>query len=170
MVVSFSGVILISGVDLNISFRSFVGDLAALVSAALAAMYMMAGSKAQQTLETTSYTTICYFVCAITALPVVFFGGFNFWNFTAQQWWIVLGLILGAQILGHTMFNSALKRVSPAVVSLIIFFEVPVSSVLAMWWLDQTPPIGILPGIILILTGCALVVLRTRTTRIELAP
>ena len=82
----------------------------------------------------------------------------------------MLGLIAGAQILGHTMFNSALKRVSPAVVSLIIFFEVPVSSVLAIWWLDQRPPIGILPGIVLILTGCALVVLRTRTPQVELAP
>ncbi|NDA94878.1 MAG: DMT family transporter [Actinobacteria bacterium] len=170
MVVSFSGVILISGVDLTISLRAFMGDLAAIISAALAAMYMMAGSKAQKTLETTSYTTICYFVCAITALPFVVLGGFNFWNFTANQWWIVLGLIVGAQILGHTMFNSALKRVSPAVVSLIIFFEVPVSSVLAIWWLDQRPPIGILPGIILILTGCALVVLRTRTPQGELAP
>ena len=170
MVVSFSGVILISGVDLTISLRAFMGDLAAIISAALAAMYMMAGSKAQQNLETTSYTTICYFVCAITALPFVVLGGFNFWNFTANQWWIVLGLIVGAQILGHTMFNSALKRVSPAVVSLIIFFEVPVSSVLAIWWLDQRPPIGILPGIILILTGCALVVLRTRTPQGELAP
>lgn len=170
MVVSFSGVILISGVDLTISLRAFMGDLAAIISAALAAMYMMAGSKAQKTLETTSYPTICYFVCAITALPFVVLGGFNFWNFTANQWWIVLGLIVGAQILGHTMFNSALKRVSPAVVSLIIFFEVPVSSVLAIWWLDQRPPIGILPGIILILTGCALVVLRTRTPQGELAP
>ena len=170
MVVSFSGVILISGVDLTISLRAFMGDLAAIISAALAAMYMMAGSKAQQNLETTSYTTICYFVCAITALPFVVLGGFNFWNFTANQWWIVLGLIVGAQILGHTMFNSALKRVSPAVVSLIIFFEVPVSSILAIWWLDQRPPIGILPGIILILTGCALVVLRTRTPQGELAP
>ena len=170
MVVSFSGVILISGVDLTISLRAFMGDLAAIISAALAAMYMMAGSKAQQNLETTSYTTICYFVCAVTALPFVVLGGFNFWNFTANQWWIVLGLIVGAQILGHTMFNSALKRVSPAVVSLIIFFEVPVSSVLAIWWLDQRPPIGILPGIILILTGCALVVLRTRTPQGELAP
>jgi drug/metabolite transporter (DMT)-like permease len=170
MVVSFSGVILISGVDLTISLRAFMGDLVAIISAALAAMYMMAGSKAQQNLETTSYTTICYFVCAVTALPFVVLGGFNFWNFTANQWWIVLGLIVGAQILGHTMFNSALKRVSPAVVSLIIFFEVPVSSVLAIWWLDQRPPIGILPGIILILTGCALVVLRTRTPQGELAP
>ncbi|MFZ4123396.1 MAG: DMT family transporter [Candidatus Planktophila sp.] len=170
MVVSFSGVVLISGVDLNISFRSFLGDLAAIVSAVLAALYMMAGSKARQTLETTAYTTICYFVCAITALPFVFFGGFDFWNFTAKQWWIVLGLIVGAQILGHTMFNAALKRVSPAVVSLIIFFEVPVSSLLAIWWLDQRPPIAIIPGIVLILAGCALVVLRTRPPRIELAP
>jgi len=53
---------------------------------------------------------------------------------------------------------------------LIIFFEVPVASLLAIWWLNQTPPIGILPGIVLILSGCALVVMRTRTSRVELTP
>ena len=87
-------------------------------------------------------------------------------NFSAREWWILLGLILGAQFLGHTMFNSVLKRVSPAVVSLIVFFEVPVSAVLAIWWLNQRPPIGVIPGIILILFGCALVVMRTRPTRV----
>jgi drug/metabolite transporter (DMT)-like permease len=61
------------------------------------------------------------------------------------------------------MFNSALKRVSPAIVSLIVFFEVPVSAVLAAWWLNQKPPLGIIPGIILILVGCVLVVTRTRS-------
>ena len=86
-------------------------------------------------------------------------------NFSAREWWILLGLILGAQFLGHTMFNSVLKRVSPAVVSLIVFFEVPVSAVLAIWWLNQRPPIGVIPGIILILFGCALVVMRTRPNR-----
>jgi drug/metabolite transporter (DMT)-like permease len=60
------------------------------------------------------------------------------------------------------MFNSVLKRVSPAVVSLIVFFEVPVSALLAAWWLDQKPPLGIIPGIALILIGCVLVVTRTR--------
>lgn len=172
MFVSFTGVLLISGVDLHISFRSFLGDVAAFISAALAAMYMMAGSKAQRTLETTTYTTICYFICAITAIPVSLIAGYQLFNFSAKQWWIVLGLIAGAQILGHSMFNAALKRVSPAVVSLIIFFEVPVSSLLAMWWLNQTPPAGVIPGIILILTGCVLVVTRTRQPRheAELAP
>jgi drug/metabolite transporter (DMT)-like permease len=170
MVVSFSGVLLISGVDLHISVRSFIGDIAALISAALAALYIMAGSRAQRTVETTTYTTICYFICAMTALPLAIVSGYSLINFTAREWWILVGLILGAQILGHTMFNSTLKRVSPAVVSLIIFFEVPVSSVLALWWLGQKPPLGILPGIALILTGCVLVVTRTRSAQAEITP
>lgn len=162
MIVSFLGVALVSGVDLQISFRSFLGDVAAIVSAALAAAYMMAGSKAQRTLETATYTTICYFVCSITALPVALIAGNEIFTFSAKEWWIVLGLIVGAQLLGHSMFNSVLKRVSPAVVSLIVFFEVPVSALLAAWWLDQKPPVAIIPGIALILTGCVLVVTRTR--------
>jgi len=162
MIVSFVGVALVSGVDLQISYKSFLGDLAAIISAALAAAYVMAGSKAQKTLETTTYTTICYFICAVTALPMALIAGNQILSFSAKEWWILLGLILGAQLLGHSMFNSALKRVSPAIVSLIVFFEVPVSAVLAAWWLGQTPPVGIIPGIILILAGCVLVVTRTR--------
>lgn len=162
MLVSFIGVALVSGVDLQISYKSFLGDLAAIVSAALAAAYVMAGSKAQRTLQTTTYTTICYFMCAITALPMALLAGNQIFSFSAKEWWILLGLILGAQLLGHSMFNSALKRVSPAIVSLIVFFEVPVSAILAAWWLGQKPPLGIIPGIVLILTGCVLVVTRTR--------
>lgn len=168
MAVSFMGVLLISGVDLHISFRSFLGDVAALISAALAALYVMAGSRARQSIETTTYTTVCYFVCAITALPLVFTSGGSFLHFHAREWWIVLGLIFGAQILGHTMFNSTLKRVSPEIVSLIVFFEVPTSALLAYWWLNQHPPLGVFPGIILILLGCVLVVLRTRPTKVEI--
>ena len=164
MIVSFVGVALVSGVDLSISFKSFLGDLAALISAALAAAYMMAGSKAQRTLETSTYTTICYFICSMTALPMALVAGNEIFSFDRNEWLILLGLILGAQLLGHTMFNSALKRVSPAIVSLIVFFEVPVSALLAAWWLDQRPPLGIIPGIALILLGCVLVVTRTRGT------
>jgi drug/metabolite transporter (DMT)-like permease len=166
MFVSFGGVLLISGIDLQISMRAFLGDLAAIVSAALAGMYMLIGARAQRTLETATYTSICYFFCAIMALPIAIIAGNEILHFSAREWWILLGLIFGAQFLGHTMFNSVLKRVSPAVVSLIVFFEVPVSSILAIWWMNQRPPVGVIPGIILILTGCALVVLRTRPTRV----
>ena len=167
MFVSFAGVLLVSGVDLHISFRSFLGDLAAFISAALAALYMMVGARAQETVETTTYTAICYFVCAITVLPFSLLNSLQIFHFTAKEWWIVAGLILGAQILGHTMFNSTLKRVSPAIVSLVIFFEVPVSSILAFWWLNQRPNLWVIPGIAMILFGCALVVLRARPSQIS---
>ncbi len=166
MFVCFGGVLLISGIDLQISLRAFLGDIAAIISAALAAMYMIIGARAQRTLETATYTSICYFFCAITALPMAIIAGNELLHFSSREWWILLGLIFGAQFLGHTMFNSVLKRVSPAVVSLIVFFEVPVSSVLAIWWMNQHPPVGVIPGIVLILFGCALVVLRTRPTQV----
>jgi drug/metabolite transporter (DMT)-like permease len=85
----------------------------------------------------------------------------NLNGFTSNEWLLLGGLILGAQFLGHTLFNFSLKRVSPAVVSLIVFFEVPVSAVLAYFWLGQHPPAGTIPGIIGLLFGCSLFVLRS---------
>jgi drug/metabolite transporter (DMT)-like permease len=79
--------------------------------------------------------------------------------FPKVQWlWLFL-LVIGAQILGHTMFNLALKRLSPVVVSLIVFFEVPVAAIFALVWLHQKPSAGIIPGIIGILIGCSIFVL-----------
>jgi len=166
MAISFIGVLLISGIDFSLDRKSFMGDVAAIISAALAALYVMWGSKAQETLETTSYTSICYAMCAITALPIALVGGYQVWGFPSREWWVLLALIAGAQILGHSMFNSALKRVSPAVVSLIVFFEVPVAAILAkIFTIGNQPSGAIIPGIILILGGCTLVVLRTRPSK-----
>jgi len=163
MLISFSGVLLVTGIDLRLDRRSFMGDIAALLSGALAAAYMLIGSRAQKTLATTSYTTICYFICAATALPMALLLGYEIIGFVAREWWILLGLILGAQILGHTMFNITLKRVSPAVVSMIVFFEVPVAALVAwIFKIGKQPTLSIIPGVILILAGCILVVLRTR--------
>jgi drug/metabolite transporter (DMT)-like permease len=74
---------------------------------------------------------------------------------------LLAGLIIGAQFLGHTLFNFSLKRVSPAVVSLVVFFEVPVSALIAYFWLGQQPPAGTIPGIIGLLFGCSLFVFRS---------
>jgi drug/metabolite transporter (DMT)-like permease len=163
MLISFTGVVLVTGIDLQLDRRSFMGDLAALISGALAAAYMLIGSRAQQTLATTSYTTICYFTCAATALPMALLSGYEIVGFVAREWWVLLGLIIGAQILGHTMFNITLKRVSPAVVSMIVFFEVPVAALVSLIFkIGKQPTLTIIPGVILILSGCILVVLRTR--------
>ena len=64
MIMSFIGVLFISGVDLHFSWRAFQGDIAAIICAMLAAIYVNLGAKAQQSIPANTYTTICYFFCA----------------------------------------------------------------------------------------------------------
>ncbi len=164
MFIAFLSVLLITGVDIQISLRNFAGDMLALLGAALAAGYMLTGSKAQQKLSTSTYTTACYFTCAVTTLFIAIATGSQYLHFEARQWWLVVALILGAQFLGHTMFNMALRRVSPVIVALIVFFEVPVSAIIAFLWLGQVPPAGIIPGIIGLLIGCGIFVSRAKVS------
>jgi drug/metabolite transporter (DMT)-like permease len=162
MFIAFLSVALITGIDFQISFRNFVGDLLAILGAAMSASYVLIGSKAQQKLSTSTYTTACYLTCAITGLIIAIASGSQIFNFDAHQWWLVVALIIGAQFLGHTMFNMTLSRVSPVIVSLVVFFEVPVSAIIAFIWLDQIPAAGIIPGIIGLLIGCGIFVSRAK--------
>ena len=162
MAFSFVGVLVITGVDFGISFRAFLGDVSAIICAALAAIYVILGSRAQQYVATSLYTASCYFTCSMVALIATLLSGSAITNFGSREWLLLLGLIAGAQILGHTMFNLTLPRVSPAIVSLIVFFEVPVSAILAYLWIGQLPPGGTIPGLVLLLLGCAIFVLRNR--------
>ena len=161
MLIAFASVIVITGIDFNLSFRSFQGDLMAVVGGALGAAYMMIGAKVQRDISTSTFTSVCYIVCGLSMLPIVFLTNSPFTGFSSYEWLLLTSLIIGTQLLGHTLFNFSLKRVSPAVVSLIIFFEVPVSAVIAFFWLGQQPPAGTIPGIIGLLFGCTLFVIRS---------
>jgi len=161
MLIAFFSVLVITGVDLNLSIRSFQGDLLAIIGGALGASYMLIGSKVQKDISTSTFTSVCYLVCSLSVLPVVFLTGSPLSGFTTYDWLLLLALIIGAQLLGHTLFNLSLKRVSPVVVSLIVFFEVPVSAILALIWLGQQPPAGTIPGIIGLIFGCSIFVLRS---------
>ena len=161
MLIAFLSVVAITGIDLNISVRAFQGDLLAVFGGAVGAGYMIIGANAQKVISTSTFTTVCYSTCAILIFPVVLLTNSNLTGYPGTQWLLLAGLIIGAQFLGHTLFNFTLKRVSPAVVSLVVFFEVPVSAILAFVWLGQQPPAGTIPGIIGLLFGCTLFVLRS---------
>lgn len=162
MFVAFGSLLFITGIDFTISRRSFIGDLFAITSGALSAAYILIGSNAQKEIATSTYTTICFTSCAITVLPIILISGSGLINFGKGQWLLLGVLIIGAQFLGHTLFNFTLKRISPVVVSLIVFFEVPVAALVALLWLHQKLPFGILPGIIGLMTGCAIFIVGGR--------
>jgi drug/metabolite transporter (DMT)-like permease len=166
MLISFLGVLIVTGVDFQISTRAFLGDLAAIICAALAAVYVILGAHARETVSTATYTGICYLTCSMVALFAAVATETKLTGFPGREWLLLIALILGAQILGHTVMNFTLRKISPAVVSLVVFFEVPVSAILAFWWLNQLPSQATIPGLILILLGCYLFVMRNDSDRL----
>ena len=164
MLIAFASLFLITGVDFAVSTRAFVGDLFGILCGALSAAYIIMGSRIQKSLATSTYTTVCFATCALTTLITSLFSNSQLLHFPAAQWIYLIGLIVGAQFLGHTLFNMTLKRVSPVVVSLIVFFEVPVSALIAWFWLHQRPHGGTIPGIVGLLIGCAIFVLKNKAT------
>jgi drug/metabolite transporter (DMT)-like permease len=131
LVLSFAGVLLISGVDTGLSTRALIGDLLALAGGLFAAIYTVAGAEARRTLSTTTYTTVCYSGCAAVLLVVCLVADQPLSGFGASGWWSLVAVTVCAQLLGHSAFNHLLATMSPTVVSLIILLEVPMAAMLA---------------------------------------
>ncbi|MFM8384431.1 MAG: DMT family transporter, partial [Actinomycetota bacterium] len=102
MSIAFIGVVIITGVDLTISRRAFLGDLAAIACAALAAMYVVLGARARESVSTATYTSIAYQTCSLVSLGFAQAVGTELVDFEAREWLLLIALIAGAQILGHT--------------------------------------------------------------------
>ncbi|MFB9905439.1 DMT family transporter [Allokutzneria oryzae] len=161
-----TGAIVATGADFEVSASALTGDLLALVGGLMAAVYTAFGERARVTVSTTTYTSVCYSVCAALLLVVCLVGGVPLVGFDGATWLAILGLVVGAQLLGHSMFSFALRKVSATTVSLMILLEVPGAALIAWVWLGQVPRPAALPGLALLLLGVAVVVLagaRTRT-------
>ncbi|MFR9777113.1 DMT family transporter [Micromonospora sp. MS34] len=153
------GAALATGADFTVSGRAFAGDLLAVAGGMCAAVYTAFGERARATISTTTYTTICYGVCAAVLLVVCLLGGVRLHGYDLRTWLAVLGLVAGAQLLGHSMFNYALHRVSATTVSVLILLEAPGAALIAWVWLGQLPRPLALPGLALLLAGVAVVIL-----------
>jgi drug/metabolite transporter (DMT)-like permease len=166
MAIAVVGVGLVTGVDVTVSARALLGDLLALAGAMLAAGYMVAGAEVRRSVTTTTYTTLCYLTAAAALLVVCLVGRQQLAGYPASSWLKLVALTAGAQLLGHSLANVALRTTSPTVVSLSILFEVPGATLIALVWLHQHPPVAALPGVLLLLAGVGVVV-TARTRRIE---
>ncbi len=158
LAVSFAGVVVVSGVDVTISTRALLGDALALAGGLFAAVYTDLGASARRSLTTTTYTTLCYGTCALLLLPAAALAGQPLTGFSLQTWAGIAAVTVAAQLLGHSVFNHLLAVVSATVVSLVLLLEVPGAALLAAIFLGETPPVGVYLGLVLVLTGLAVVV------------
>jgi drug/metabolite transporter (DMT)-like permease len=158
MAVALVGVVLVTGVDVSLSRQALLGDLLALVGGVFSGAYVVLGASVRRTVSTTAYTTLCYGTCAALLLVVCLVGGQSLGGYPAVEWWKLVALTLAAQLLGHSLFNAVLRRVSPTIVSLTILVEVPGAALLAAVFLGQIPPLAAVPALALILVGIAIVI------------
>lgn len=167
LVVAFTGVLVVSGVDFTLSTRALVGDLLALVGGMAAAAYTIIGSRARQTVSTTSYTFVCYGTCAAILAVACAVSGQQLAGYPLREWGLLLAVTATSQLMGHSVFNHLLATTAPMLVSLALLLEVPGASLLAAVFLGQTPPLGALLGLGVILAGMACVIVNNRTPRSE---
>ncbi len=156
--IAMSGAALLAAVDLQVSGRALVGDLLALAGGAFAALYMTAGSEVRRSVSTTTYTLLCYGTTAGLLLVVCLAARQPLTGYDADDWLKLVALTLGAQLLGHSLFNRVLKTVGPTTVSMLILLEIPGAALIAAAFLGQTPPLLAVPAALLLLTGLAVVI------------
>lgn len=156
--IAFSGVIVLTGVDLSVDPAHLWGDALALVGAVFSAAYVSVAERVRKTVDTSTTTFVLYAVSAVTILPLVFIFGQQLVGFDAQAWALILAVTLGAQLLGHSMMTRVLSSTSATVVSLAILFEMPGATLVAAIWLGQVPPLALLPAAGLILAGLVIVI------------
>ena len=156
--VALVGITVLTGVDVALDARSLIGDALALVGAMLAAAYVTVGEAARQDVSTPSYTLIAYSSSAVVLLPVCLLAGAALTGYPASAWALIAALTLLAQLLGHSLINATLRTTSATVTSMGILFEMPIATILAALFLGQWPPLAVVPALVLLLVGVAIVV------------
>jgi drug/metabolite transporter (DMT)-like permease len=133
--------------------QAVLGDLLALFGALMAACYLQIGRRLRAKTSLIPYIFLVYGMAALllVALTVLARQPLGGYPAPAYGWFVLLALV--PQLLGHSAFNWALRYLSAAYVSVSLLGEPVGSTVLAYFFLDETPAGMKIFGAILILTG-----------------
>ena len=110
------------------------GNALALVGAMAASGYLLVGRALRARVSLTAYIWLAYATAASLLATAAVVNGVSFFALPASAWMAMFALALGPQLLGHTIFNWALRRLSATFVAVAILGE-PVGSALLAWLL-----------------------------------
>jgi drug/metabolite transporter (DMT)-like permease len=135
--------------------RALLGDLLALVGAATAAIYFVAGRRLRGTLDLWPYVALVYGACFVVLLGLSLALRVPLAPQPPRELAIFAALALGPMLLGHTGFNWALRYLPAYVVNLALLGEPVGATILAAFLpgIREVPPIATFAGGALILAG-----------------
>ncbi len=146
MAIALGGSMLLSLGGLRGDPGEVTGNLLAFGGAIAAAGYMLVGRAVRQELDTRVYTFVVYSVSAAVLLIMVALSGVRLAPYPWFEFAIFVGLAVFPTLLGHSLFNWALKYVKTSLVSTAILGEPIVASVMALFIFGERPGVYTLIG------------------------
>ena len=124
--------------------NAIIGDGLALLGALSVVGYFIIGRKARARISLLGYVTPLYAVCSVFLLIWILgtrdgAAAGHLYPYHPSVWAYFAALAVVPAILGHTVFNWALKHVRPSAISLAFLGEPVVASVLAFIFFSQRP-------------------------------
>lgn len=154
--IAIGGSFLISWGDFKVSGSALYGDMLALISCALITAYLLFGQDVRKRISLITYTMVVYSVSTICLFFYILIKGESFGPYPSSTWIWFLLLAIIPNLLGHTLFNWAVKYVSTNAISVAILFEPIGAAVLAYFIFAEKLIASQLVGGTIILLGLML--------------
>jgi len=151
--IGLAGMAIISNDGLRKAELALVGDGLALLGALAVVGYFIIGRVSSARISLLGYVTPLYAVCSLFLLLWTVATRSPLYPYSAGVWAYFLALAVVPTILGHTVFNWAVKHVKPTTISVAFLGEPVVASILAFLFFDQKPPLATFIGGALVLAG-----------------
>jgi drug/metabolite transporter (DMT)-like permease len=129
------------------------GDVLAFAGALAVAAYLLLGRVARRRLPVSTYAASVYGVAAAVLLPACLLTSADLGGYRAASWLALAGVVVGPQLLGHTVFNSLLAAVSASVVAVVMLLEPVIATALAWWLFSELPGPWFWAGAPMVLAG-----------------
>lgn len=160
---------LADGIDVSLGPRALAGDAMALAGAVAVAGYLLLGRRVRQEVGLAWYASRTYGWAAVLLAATCAATGTPLWGFEPQAWWAIVGIVIGPQLLGHTVLNNLLDRVPPTTISIAVLAEPVGATALAWLLLDELPAPLFWAGAPLVLGGIAVATTVARSRAREAA-
>ncbi|MFP4644737.1 MAG: DMT family transporter [Spirochaetales bacterium] len=147
------GSALLSYGDFALGPEALLGNMLAVIGAIAVAGYMLIGRFLRRSIEAKVYNITVYSVAAVILFAIAIARGDALSPYPLHEFLIFAALAFFCTILGHSIFNWALKYVSASSVSTSILLEPIFASLMALFLFAEVPgPMAIGGGAIVVVS------------------
>ncbi len=158
--VAFIGMFFIVYSDFNQAGSQIFGDVLAILSAFMVALYFMIARMYKDKADLITYLIYVYGSAAIFCAAYMLIFEIAFIGFSWKSWGLILLIAIGPNLLGHSLFNWASRRIEIYKVNLVLVLEPVLATISGMVFLSEFPEHGFYFGAGLIILALIFIIAR----------